>query len=232
MRSFECPETSRQQADIAWYDSRYTRPNYFGYRRWIERPFMKQVIRLLGLTKGLRVLDVGCGQGLFSHLLSEGGATVVGVDRSHTGIRRARHDYSGAHTWFVVADAFSLPFRQLFECVLTRSLSLYNDADFARNSRVTDSLMTHVAPGGRFVFVYNTQFGGDEPGDWRYHTIQDVRQHFAAHANVQIFFVIKVLVLLLGRLAFTPVCTRICSLLSRRLRLGGDIVCIVSKDER
>jgi 2-polyprenyl-3-methyl-5-hydroxy-6-metoxy-1,4-benzoquinol methylase len=51
------------------------------------------LLRACGDVKGLRVLDVGCGQGYFSRVLSERGAKVVGIDLSPKMIALAkRHE--------------------------------------------------------------------------------------------------------------------------------------------
>ena len=47
------------------------------------------------LCIGMRVLDVGCGSGLWSHLFASKGCEVVGVDPSETGIKLARQTYPG-----------------------------------------------------------------------------------------------------------------------------------------
>ena len=45
---------------------------------------------------GLRVLDVGCGNGVWARWLLERGARVVGIDASEDGIRIARREVPGA----------------------------------------------------------------------------------------------------------------------------------------
>jgi len=46
--------------------------------------------RLLGLAEGMRVLDVGCGNGLSSRRMAAAGARVLGVDIAEAMIERAR----------------------------------------------------------------------------------------------------------------------------------------------
>lgn len=48
------------------------------------------LLKAAGRVEGLRVLDIGCGQGYFSRLLAEAGAHVVGVDISERQIAHAR----------------------------------------------------------------------------------------------------------------------------------------------
>jgi ubiquinone/menaquinone biosynthesis C-methylase UbiE len=61
-----------------------------------------------------RILEVGCGMGTDLRQFAAGGASVVGVDLTWTGIRMAKtsFDLFNLHGMFVVADAEALPFRE------------------------------------------------------------------------------------------------------------------------
>src|SRR5215470_16968426 len=52
---------------------------------------VKQLLQSLGKT--CKVLDLGCGNGSFSHELSKLGFEVCGVDRSESGIKIARETF-------------------------------------------------------------------------------------------------------------------------------------------
>lgn len=56
---------------------------------------VRQLVELLELPRGARVLDVPCGFGRFSRPLHEAGLQVTGVDISDDQIRRARRDHAG-----------------------------------------------------------------------------------------------------------------------------------------
>src|SRR5215218_1951150 len=49
-------------------------------RRYVFDPGRADPLRLLGPLEGLRVLDVGCGWGLYSEQLARAGADVVALD--------------------------------------------------------------------------------------------------------------------------------------------------------
>ncbi|MGI8426579.1 MAG: glycosyltransferase [Actinomycetota bacterium] len=62
-------------------------------------------------AKGKRVLDVACGSGYGSQLLSQGGArSVAGVDRSPEAITYSSKHHGSKQCRFVVGDAVRLPF--------------------------------------------------------------------------------------------------------------------------
>lgn len=56
---------------------------------------VEQLIDLLGLPAGARVLDIPCGFGRFSGPLQDAGYSVTGVDLSPVQIRRAQEDHPG-----------------------------------------------------------------------------------------------------------------------------------------
>src|SRR5215469_2169403 len=57
------------------------------FRRALHFPAVNAV---LGEVKGKRILDVGCGDGLFPRLLAHRGASVVGFDRAPEKIAEAQ----------------------------------------------------------------------------------------------------------------------------------------------
>lgn len=212
------------------YDGYYARPNYFGYREWLHRPYIAHLVKVAGLRRGASVLDVGCGQGFFSELLRNRGLRVFGMDVNEVGVQAAGTSYGRAGIHFLVADALRAPFAESFDAVFTRSLSLYNREDFARDSSVTDRLLGLLKPNGVLIFLYNTDLHPSRSGRaWRYHTIDDVRRHFKRYPDQKVFFSSKIDCLLLRRYAFTSAASRLNSILSRNFGFGGDLVVIVTK---
>jgi 2-polyprenyl-3-methyl-5-hydroxy-6-metoxy-1,4-benzoquinol methylase len=79
---------------------------------------IKPLIKLLADQKRpnpnqhtLRVLDLGCGNGSLSHLISQQGYEVVGVDESSSGIKFACLSYPHCH--FIQASIYNLPYKEL-----------------------------------------------------------------------------------------------------------------------
>lgn len=223
--SVSLPEPPQNVA--ATYDRFYRQPNYFKYRDWLYRPFVRALVRAAGLRPGLRLLDVGCGQGFFTSLFAEAGLDALGVDLSAQGIAQAKSAPSGGAR-FEVGDALHLPYQSDFDCVFTRSCSLYNHPDFASRRDVTDALLRYVRPGGLLIFDYYTNLCPRKPRDaWRYHSLPDARRHFAPYTGARVCFSLRLDTLLLGRYAFGfgP----LNALVSRLAGLGGELVAFVPK---
>lgn len=129
------------------------------YREWgyttaaplcSHRYLLPCVLDLLGpIEPGLRVLDVGCGNGAMASELLARGCRVVGIDLSEHGIDLARRNHPGAR--FEVQAADDQLLERLGEAPFDRVLStevvehLYAPREFARGCAAA------LRPGGRFV---------------------------------------------------------------------------------
>jgi SAM-dependent methyltransferase len=209
------------------YNESYKQENFFRYPEWLYAPWISGLVAVSGLKKGQTVLDVGCGQGFFSYLLSTHGLRVHGIDISEAGIRQAERLYGRPQVSFSVADVQTTTFSEPFDCIFVRSCSLYNTDLFASNGHVTRAFLRHLKPTGTFIFAYNTKFTSKPSHTWRYHSIADVRQHFSGYRTAEIFFLNRITPLLARRYSFSRLLTKANVLLSKVSGIGGDIVCVV-----
>jgi SAM-dependent methyltransferase len=212
------------------YDDYYRSANYFNYRNWLYRPYIRALASEARLSYGSRLLDAGCGQGFFSALFAEQGVNVVGVDTSIEGIDSARRQYSGANLRFEAGDVLSLPFGEEFDCVFTRSCSLYNVDLLQDCHKVTRTLLSYLRPGGILIFDYYSRVGRERQSEsWIYHSIHEVRQHVSGYYCGRAYFSTRFDTMILGRLAFTRPATVVNSLIGRLTGLGGEMVAFLTK---
>jgi SAM-dependent methyltransferase len=210
-----------------FYDKSYQKENYFLYQDWLYEPYISSLVAFCGLEKGSSILDVGCGQGFFSYLFAKQGMKVSGIDISETGIHKANDSYGQLGVSFAVSDIQTATVFEQFDCIFVRSCSLYNSDDFPLNSDLTDRMLKHLKPTGTFIFVYNSNFSSRPSPTWRYHSLEDVREHFGKYTNVQIFFLNKITTYLLRKWSMARVVTLINVFLSKVSGIGGEIVCIL-----
>jgi toxoflavin synthase len=131
--------------------------NYTNYikddpiRRGLHFPAVEET---LGDLNKKRVLEIGCGDGLFSQLLAERGASIVGYDRALQKIAeaQARVEAPGLDATFVVATPHTFVHDGTFDAAMSVMVLQYatSPEELAAFFR---SASRHLVPGGRFISV-------------------------------------------------------------------------------
>lgn len=107
----------------------------------------ENVLEMLNLQAGERVLDLGCGTGYLTNEIKLHGGEVTGIDSSAEMIKKAQQTYPGVN--FGVADACNFQFAEPFDAVFSNAVLHWI------NSEAQDAMMRSVyeslKPGGRFV---------------------------------------------------------------------------------
>lgn len=105
----------------------------------------ENVLELLNVKPGERVLDLGCGTGYLASQIKAQGADVIGIDPSVEMIEKAKATYPEVE--FVVADGTKYQFDEPFDAVFSNAtLHWIKDAD-----ALTKNVYASLKPGGRFV---------------------------------------------------------------------------------
>jgi SAM-dependent methyltransferase len=99
-----------------------------------------------GVIRG-KVLDVGCGAGEHTILLTRLGYNVLGIDYSPTAIEQARENAArkGVDARFDVGDAMNLPDKPVYDTIIDSALfHIFDDAD---RPKYVSSLHAACRPG-------------------------------------------------------------------------------------
>jgi len=134
--------------------TRMSRARYDGIAEWYDREFAtgelataprEATLRLLGDGPG-ELLDVGCGTGAHTAVLSEHGWSAIGVDISEDQLRLARE--RGLEV--VQGDATNLPFEDAsFDAVV----SMWTHTDVEDFPALVREVARVLRPGGLFVYL-------------------------------------------------------------------------------
>lgn len=131
-----------------WYDGHVSTKSDFH-----SDVIIPQALKLIDVRKNEKVLDVGCGQGVFSEALASRGAEVVGIDSSKKLIDFAKKRTSKFNIKYFAMDASKLDglMDSTFDAV-TSILAIQNmdglEKIVSESSRVLKS-------GGRLLWVLN-----------------------------------------------------------------------------
>jgi 2-polyprenyl-3-methyl-5-hydroxy-6-metoxy-1,4-benzoquinol methylase len=217
---------SQRLSGQQFYDDAYRKNNYFAHNSLLYRPFVKSLISAAGLKRGSEILDAGCGQGFFSHLLAAEGMTVYGTDMSVVGLKKAKELCDGQAARFFASDLNCLPSAHKFDCVFVRSCSLFNTDRLEHCVVPMSRLLAMVKSTGLLIFVYNTNLNAVS-GKWRHHRLEDIRSLLERSCPaVDLYFINKVDTLLFRRWAFNKVLTRINAFIAGRTGYGGEAVAL------
>ncbi len=112
--------------------------------------FGEDVVELLEPRSGERILDLGCGTGHLTKLISEGGADVTGIDSSEAMISEARRKFASLK--FEVKNAVDFSFEEKFDVVFSNAVLHW----IPEKEKVLSCIYNCLRNGGRFV----AEFGG------------------------------------------------------------------------
>ena len=94
--------------EVEFFDRDAARDEYNVFTAAASQKLIDAFARLSRLPAGARVADLGCGSGVFTHLLCQKGYDATGLDISAKQVEVARSKYPG--TPFVEGDVENLPF--------------------------------------------------------------------------------------------------------------------------
>jgi trans-aconitate methyltransferase len=105
----------------------------------------ENVLELLDIKPGERILDLGCGTGYLTSQIQQHGAIVTGIDASPEMVEKAHATYPDVE--FFVANGTDFHFAEKFDAVFSNAtLHWIKDADAC-----IKSVYNALKPGGRFV---------------------------------------------------------------------------------
>ncbi len=130
-----------------WYDE-YLEGNPDSYQEQVIAP---NLIRMLGIKPGMKVVDIACGQGFFSRKFAAAGARVTGADISKELIERAKKHSPNIEYYATSAHKLGFAKAASFDAatIVLAIQNMENMQDvFAEARRV-------LVPGGRLLLVLN-----------------------------------------------------------------------------
>lgn len=140
------PLSQNKESEIAFFDSYAAADAYDVFTPATNEYLIDAFVRLSGLPPGARVVDLGCGSGVFTNVLHQRGYRSSGVDLSPSLLAIARAKFSGIE--FLEGDIERLPFADAsFDGVLLSGVLHH----LPERSRCAAEVFRILRPGGKFV---------------------------------------------------------------------------------
>jgi SAM-dependent methyltransferase len=214
---------ARVQYELTAYDqwyrskaSRLARPFYYHHHPSNERAFVRSLLDKFDVPEGARLIDIGCGNGLYADMFAQQGLRVSAVDLSDAAIGYAKQHRNATVDW-IAADALTLPFDSEFDYGFCHFFTLFNTANLPEEAvDYGRALMRYIRPGGTLFFVWHSDLtairlaGGSRFGINNY-TIAQVRAMFPDFRTTS--YAVDGMARLtryLGRFAYHKYVTRLC----------------------
>ena len=158
-------------------DSEYDKAGDF-YFNWLDKnlpdrdryiqPSIEIMLAMLGNVQGIKVCDLGCGDGYLSRILASRGALISGVDISRNLLRHAKEHSSQLDITYLLDDAQSMS--QVSEASLDAVICNMVLMDIPDLSATMSSVRRVLVDGGKFVFsilhpCFFTPFNADSPSE-------------------------------------------------------------------
>lgn len=105
----------------------------------------EDLVKVLNPQPGERIMDLGCGTGYLTHLISQSGAEVSGIDNSAEMIIKAKNKYPGLP--FRVISAADFSFDNPFDAIFSNAALHW----VLEKEKAIDCMYRNLRPGGRLV---------------------------------------------------------------------------------
>ena len=114
---------------------------------------LKKIIEIADIKMGERVLDVGCGTGIFLPLLKEAAGKkgeVVALDFSSNMLKKAKEKF-GEQFRYIQAEAENMP---LEDSSFDKVISFASFPHFSDKKKAISEIWRVLRPGGRFLIAH------------------------------------------------------------------------------
>ena len=152
------------------YEEFYSNGNWKQNKK-IEKLHIKYYLKILG-KKVIKILDIGCGTGLHTHILTELGYNSTGIDIAASAIKKAQERYQEIK--FYVQNASDINLNETFDLLYASGFSLFNTHNYSNMNKLLSHWSSLLKANGSILITSKTNFSGKAPTGWIYHTNSEI----------------------------------------------------------
>lgn len=195
-----------------------------------DKIVLSELLKRCNFSKTQHVLELGCGVGYKSHILSEFLDNVTAVDLSEVAINKARQWWN-KNINFICADFLIFPLEQKFDIVYASSFSLLKNEFKKSEYDILSRIFSLLKKGGYFIFEWGRNSKYEEKyNGWGYITLSDVKKVFPKFGIVEYIYANhRQLASLLNKFYFSKLFTYITIYMSKFHNQGYRLYVIIKK---
>jgi len=198
-----------------------------------ERIVLNKLFEKTNFKQGATVLDVGCGIGWKSHLLSKMGFKVTGIDISDVAIDKAKQYWGKNEIDFKVSDLTrNNALDQQFDIVFASSFSLFKYDINEKNSKYGDIIFSYLKKDGFLIFDWAANSKWKKKNDdWPYFSASDANPYFSKYGEIiGMWASYRELFSILRGFALSKLINYLVLFASNFHGIGHHLYCLVRKD--
>ncbi|WMJ85242.1 class I SAM-dependent methyltransferase [Anaerocolumna sp. MB42-C2] len=173
LNSVKKPDLNTDDEELFWDDPHiaqqmleaHLNPNWdaASYNHKTIEQIVEWQTKYLNLKKGAKILDLGCGPGLYCTRFSRYGLNVTGMDYSHNSIDYARKyaDTNSLDIRYICQDYITMDYTHEFDAIFLIYCDLGALSD-NRRDLLLEKIYKALKPGGTFVFDVFTRFNWEQ----------------------------------------------------------------------
>lgn len=135
-----------KQKEVAFFDNLASSQEYNVFTDEANNKIIHTLETLLALEPGARLLDLGCGSGIFTQLLQARGYDCIGLDLSQKLLQLGKQETPAIH--YVQADVEALPFASSSVDFVILSCLVHH---LPNPQRCAEEVFRILKPSGKFV---------------------------------------------------------------------------------
>lgn len=120
-------------------------PKLYDEKHAFVSKYGEELVDILAPQPGETILDLGCGTGYLTHLISESGAHVIGIDNSKEMIDKAQQQYPGID--FRLMDAENFDFKKSLDAIFSNATLHW----VLNKQRAIECIFDSLKNGGRLI---------------------------------------------------------------------------------
>ena len=131
----------------------------FPYSPTDDKKIISVIIKYLSLINESFILDIGCGEGVYSNFFFEEKNKVIGIDLAKPLLELAKINHPEID--FYAINANNMPFPdEVFDVIFCSNFSLYFRSDIQSKIEFTKYIFSKLKIGGIFIFSLTSNLSG------------------------------------------------------------------------